>query len=66
MVRACRKAGVPAWSPLRSRHTTATLVRTRYGLEATSNLPGHSKPDTSLIPAERDLARAHAIAAEIG
>jgi integrase len=48
------------------RHTAATLLRARYGLEAAQSLLGHSRPDTTLIYAERDLARARAIAAEIG
>jgi integrase len=66
VVRACRRAGVPPWSPLRLRHTAATLIRARYGLEAAQSLLGHSRPDTTLIYAERDLARARAIAAESG
>jgi integrase len=66
VVRACRKAGVPAWTPLQLRHVAATEIRARYGLEAASVLLGHAKPDTTLIYAARDLAKAHAIAAEIG
>ena len=44
----------------------ATSLRARYGLEAAQNVLGHAKPDTTLIYAERDLARAHAIMAEVG
>jgi integrase len=66
IVRACRKAGVPAWSPLQLRHTTGTAIRAKYGLEAAQTVLGHVKPDTTLIYAERDTARAHAIAAEVG
>jgi integrase len=54
------------WSPLQLRHTAATAIRARYGLEAAQTVLGHAKPDTTLIYAERDLARAHAIAAEVG
>jgi integrase len=32
--RACIKAGVTVWSPLQLRHTAATLIRARFGLEA--------------------------------
>lgn len=66
IVRACVKAGVPAWSPLRLRHAAATLIRARYGLEAAANVLGHARPDTTLLYAERDLTRAHSIATEIG
>jgi integrase len=66
VVRACRKAGVPEWSPGQLRHNTATAVRSTYGLEAASVMLGHAKPDTTLIYAERDLSKARAIAAEIG
>jgi integrase len=54
------------WFPLQLRHTAATMIRAKYGLEAASNVLGHSKPDTTLIYAQRDLAKAHAIAAEVG
>lgn len=66
IVRACRRAGVPPWSPLQLRHTAGTLIRARYGLEATQAVLGHAKPDATLIYAERNLARAHGVAAEIG
>ncbi len=52
VVRACRQAGVPAWSPLQWRHTSATLIWARFGLEAASNVLGHAKLDTTLIYAE--------------
>jgi integrase len=32
VVRACRKASVPPWSPLQLRHTAATRIRAQYGL----------------------------------
>ena len=66
IVRACRKAGVPAWSPLQLRHTAATLIRAKYGLEAAKAILGHSRVETSQIYAERDMGRAAEIMAEIG
>jgi integrase len=66
IVRACRKAGVPEWSPLQLRHTAATLIRAKYGVEAAKVILGHTKVETTQIYAERDLARAEAIMAEIG
>jgi integrase len=66
IVRACRKAGVPEWSPLQLRHTAATLIRAKFDLEAAQVVLGHATADTTQIYAERDLARARAVIAEIG
>src|SRR5262249_14667004 len=66
ILRACRKAGIPAWSPLQLRHTAATRIRAEYGLEAAKVILGHSKIETSQIYAERDLAEAERIMGEIG
>ena len=54
------------WSPLRLRHTAATAIRARFGLEASQVVLGHARADVTQIYAERDLARAHAVIAEIG
>jgi integrase len=66
IVRACEKAGVPEWSPLQLRHTAATAIRARYGVEAAKVILGHSKVETTQIYAERDLNRAAEIMREIG
>jgi integrase len=66
VVRACRKAGAPEFSPLQLRHTAATLIRARYGLESAQAVLGHARADTTQIYAERDTARARAVMAEIG
>jgi integrase len=66
VLRACRKAGVPQWSPLQLRHTAGTAIRQRYGVEAARTVLGHSKVETSQIYAERDLAAAQRVMAEIG
>jgi integrase len=66
IIRACRRAGVPEWSPLQLRHTAATMIRSRYGLEAAQTVLGHSKADVTQIYAERDLTLAHTVMAEIG
>lgn len=66
VVRACDRAVVPSWSPLQLRHTVGTRVRARYGLEAAQAVLGHVKPETTLIYAERDLARAREVAEQIG
>ena len=54
------------WSPLRVRHTAATTVRSKFGLEASQVVLGHAKADVTQVYAERDLARAHSVMAEIG
>jgi integrase len=64
--RACEKARVPRWCPLSLRHTAATSLRARYGLETAANVLGHVKPDTTLIYAERDIERARQVMAQVG
>jgi integrase len=66
VIRACDRAGVPRWSPLQLRHTAATAIRARYGLEAAQAVLGHAKPDTTLIYAESDAAKVRKIMAEFG
>jgi integrase len=63
------KQGLPAiphWSPLQLRHTAATEIRARYGVEAAKTILGHSKVETTQIYAERDLNKAEEIMKEIG
>jgi integrase len=57
---------VPHWSPLRLRHTAATVIRARYGIEAAKAVLGHTRVETSEIYAERDMTQAAQIMAEIG
>jgi integrase len=63
---ACRKAGVPAWHAHQLRHTHATLVRSRFGLEAAQAALGHARANVTELYAERDLALAARVAAELG
>ena len=66
MARACRKAGVPRWSPNRLRHSFATEVRSRFGLEEAQVTLGHSKADVTQTYAERDLGKAREVARAVG
>jgi integrase len=66
IVRACKAAKVPPWSPLQLRHTAATLLRAKYGLEAAKVILGHARVETAEIYAERDLNKARDIMREIG
>ena len=66
IVRACAAAGVPPFTPLQLRHTAATLIRERYGVEAAQGVLGHSRVETTQVYAERLLGQAARVAAEIG
>ncbi|HEX2473275.1 MAG TPA: hypothetical protein VHK01_00935 [Lacipirellulaceae bacterium] len=54
------------WSPNRLRHTAATEVRRKFGLEGAQIVLGHSRADVTQIYAERDLAKGIEIARRIG
>ena len=54
------------WQPNRIRHSAATEIRKKFGLEAASVVLGHAKADVTQIYAERDLSKAMQVAAEIG
>ena len=64
--RACKKAGVGSWSPNRLRHTAATQIRKRFGLEASQVVLGHSNARTTEIYAERDSTLGVQVAMQIG
>jgi integrase len=63
---AAMKAGVPHWHPNQLRHLYASEVRKAHGLEAAQVLLGHSRADVTQVYAERNLALASKVAAEIG
>ncbi len=48
------------------RHSAATAIRARFGLEAAQVVLGHAKADTTEIYAEKDAGLAMRIAAEAG
>jgi integrase len=64
--RACTLAGVPAWHPNQLRHTAATEIRKRFGLEAAQVALGHAKADITQVYAERDQDLAARVAQEMG
>lgn len=64
--RACDKAGISRWSPNRLRHSAATEIRSRFGLEAAQVILGHSKADVTQVYAERDIAKGVEVARAIG
>lgn len=66
MKRACVKAGVKPWAPNQLRHAHGTEVRKKYGLEAAQVALGHERADVTQVYAEKNLALAVKVAAEIG
>jgi integrase len=57
---------IPHWHPNQLRHSHGTTVRRRFGLEAAQVALGHEKADVTQVYAERNLALAIRVAAEIG
>jgi integrase len=54
------------WAPNQLRHSLATEVRKRFGLEGAQVVLGHANADVTQVYAERDRAAASRIAAEVG
>ncbi len=54
------------WHPHQLRHTTATMVRKEFGLEAAQLLLGHARADVTQVYAEVNHAKAIDLAAKIG
>jgi integrase len=66
IARACDKAGVPRWRPNQLRHTAATEIRHRFGLEAAQVILGHSRADVTQVYAERDASLGQQVVKAIG
>lgn len=64
--RACRNAGLSVWKPNQVRHTAATEIRQRFGLEAAQVALGHAEANVTQVYAERDGELAATVAREIG
>lgn len=60
------QAAIPFWSPARLRHTAATEIRARFGLEAAQVALGHSRADVTQVYAERDETKGIEVARAIG
>ncbi len=54
------------WFPNQLRHSAATEIRKRFGLEAAQVTLGHSKADVTQVYAERDYTLAANVARQIG
>ena len=66
IARACDEAGIDGWTPHRLRHTAATAIRKRFGLEAAQVMLGHAQADVTQVYAEVNRDRAFEVAAQIG
>jgi integrase len=65
ILRACRKAQLPKWSPNQLRHSVGTWVETEYGREDARCVLGHTTPQTTAIYAE-SVERAAKVVAKMG
>ena len=54
------------WAPNRVRHTTATAVRKRFGLEAAQVILGHSHADVTQMYAEVNMEKGIEVIRQIG
>jgi integrase len=57
---------IPTWHPHQLRHNFGTEIRKRYGLEVARVMLGHHSLGVAEVYAERDLAVAARVAAEVG
>ena len=64
--RACKKLEIKKWAPNQLRHSAATEIRKKFGLEAAQVVCGHQSADVTQIYAERDLELAMRVATEVG
>jgi len=60
------QAPLPTWSPNQLRHSAATEIRQKYGLEAAQVVLGHSRADVTQVYAERDQRHAVEVARQVG
>jgi integrase len=64
--KACAKAKIPNWHPNQLRHTAATLIRSKFSLDASRVALGHSKASTAEIYAAEDRKKARRVARKLG
>jgi integrase len=66
ITRAAARANVPHWRPNQIRHTAATEVERRFGLDQARAVLGHRSTDITKTYAAADLSIAAAVASVIG
>ncbi len=55
--RGCSRAGISRFAPNQIRHSAATAIRRRHGIDAAQQVLGHASPDTTAIYAESTRQR---------
>ena len=63
---ACKKAGVPKWTPNQLRHAGGAEVRDKFGLDYCQAVLGHASAKTTEIYAKVSYEKAAEVAREIG
>jgi integrase len=63
---ACKKGKLDPWSPNQLRHTAATKLAERFGIETAGAILGHSKLETTQIYAEKSRKNAHVASLAMG
>jgi integrase len=64
--RACKKLDIPIWFPHQLRHSAASEIRRRFGLETCQTVLGHAEMQVTQIYAQKDLDRARGAMQQIG
>lgn len=57
---------LPSWSPNQLRHSAATEIRKKFGVEGAQVILGHASADVTQVYAERDQKLAAEIARTLG
>jgi len=63
---ACRKLGIPEWSPNQLRHNALTRLGNQFSDDLARVVAGHASVDTTEIYLERELDKAAAVMARVG
>lgn len=63
---ACKRLGVPEWSPNQLRHTALTRLGNQFSDDLARVVAGHAKIDTTEIYLERELTKAAEVMARVG
>jgi integrase len=64
--RAIRRAGVEPWSLAQIRHSRATALRERFGIDVAAAILGHSRPNMTAHYSRRAIAHAVDAVREVG
>jgi integrase len=57
---------LPTWAANQLRHSAATEIRKRFGLEAAQVALGHAAADVTRVYGERDAEKGREVARKIG